>query len=86
MLPCRTLVSNSAYYIAQWSRNVSLDDGSEPAMYNVMWGHARSPGAARWSRRSDDGGRGCGGGNASDTTKGVCGDSSGFVPINILNF
>lgn len=43
-------------------------------------GHARSPGAARWSRRSDEGGRGCGGGSASDTTSGVCGDSNGFVP------
>lgn len=44
-------------------------------------GHALSPGAARLSSRSDDGGRGCGGGRASDTTSGVCGDSSGFVPL-----
>lgn len=48
---------------------------------SVSWcGHARSPGAARWSRRRDEGGRGCGGGSASDTTNGVLGDSRGFVP------
>lgn len=55
---------------------------SEPAVYKWR-GHALSPGAARWSSRSDDGGRGCGGGKASDTTRGVCGDSSGFVPASV---
>lgn len=76
---------NFEYYNAQCYRNVNLDDESEPAMYSVMWGHARSPGAARWSRRRDDGGRGWGGGNASDTTNGVCGDSNGFVPTKELS-
>lgn len=48
---------------------------------SVSWcGHARSPGAARLSRRREDGGRGCGGGSASETTRGVWGDSRGFVP------